>query len=409
MRRALAFVAAAAFASSSGTASAQMPTPDSVTPQLVAEDLEFPTNMAVAPDGRVFFTEKDTGRIRIMQGGEVLDAPFVELNSTTNNLENGLLGIAMHPDFPDEPWVYVYYSSAADETNHLARVRADGNRGDELQDLMTLLPIANAYHNGGDLAFGPDSKLYITVGDAHQSVLAQDPDSVGGKILRLNDDGSIPEDNPFGPDSPVYSLGHRNSFGICFDTTTGTMWETENGVSSNDEANLIEAGGNYGWPVESGASGNPEFTPPVIDFPETIVPTGCLADDGVVVFGDFGGRLHLFEEARPRDSLVASFPSGITDLQFGPDGSVLASTPDAIWRLDPFAALAGSRSVSGGPPTSPAPADGGGHTVRTIGFIAGGLILVVVIAGGLWFRAIQRKQGGRPNGSPGATGAAPRR
>ncbi|MEX0991686.1 MAG: PQQ-dependent sugar dehydrogenase [Actinomycetota bacterium] len=393
-RAARAFAAAAVFALHPGGASAQAPAPDTVAPQLVADDLEFPTNMAVSPDGRVFFTEKDTGRIRIMEDGKVLEAPFAELRSTHNNVENGLLGIALHPDFPDEPWVYVYYSSADDDTNHLARIPATGNVGGTVEDLMTLLPIANAYHNGGDLAFGPDGKLYVTVGDAHESVRAQDPDNVGGKILRLNDDGSIPDDNPFGPDNPVYSLGHRNSFGICFDAANGTMWETENGPGSNDEINRIEAGGNYGWPQESGASGNPEYVAPVIDFLETIVPTGCLARDGTVIFGDFGSRLHLFAETRPQDRSVASFPSGITDLQFAPDGSTLVSTDDSIWRLDPFAVQEDPGSPGGGLPSSPAPAEDGAHTVRTIGFIAGGFVLLVIIAGGLWFRAIQRREGG---------------
>ncbi len=401
MRRAVvAFAAVAAMgvaAVGPGVASAQAPAPLTVARQPVADDLEFPTNMAVAPDGRVFFTEKDTGRIRILQDGKVLEEPFAELTSTHNGQENGLLGIALHPEFPDEPWVYVYYASADDDTNHLARIPADGNRGGQAEDLMTLLPIANAYHNGGDLAFGPDGKLYVTVGEAHESDRAQDTGDVGGKILRLNDDGSIPDDNPFGPDSPAYSLGHRNSFGICFDVTTGTMWETENGPDSHDEINRIEAGANYGWPDMSGNTGDdPDsaFTRPVIDFPEIIVPTGCLANDGVVAFGDFGGVLHVFDEARPTDRAAASFPGGITDLQTAPDGWVLVSTADAIWRLDPSQTLGAAGSPSGEP--APPPVDDGAHTVRTIGFIAGAFILLVVILGGLWFRAIQRKEGNRP-------------
>jgi glucose/arabinose dehydrogenase len=204
----------------------------------VATGLAFPTNLAFAPDGRVFFTEKDTGNVRILQGDRVLPEPFAAL-PVDGVGEKGLLGIALDPGFPDEPWVYIYYSDSTDGRNRLVRIRADANHGTERRTLLDLLPTVNGYHNGGDLAFGPDGKLYVVTGEAHEAERAQDPSDLGGKVLRMNADGSVPHDNPFGAGNPVYAIGIRNSFGLCFDPGSGLLWETENGPSSDDEVNLI--------------------------------------------------------------------------------------------------------------------------------------------------------------------------
>jgi glucose/arabinose dehydrogenase len=201
--------------------------------------------MAFAPDGTIFVADKDVGEIRIVRQGEILDQPFETLPIQVTVNETGLLGVAMHPNFPDEPWVYAYFTGT-DAVNHLVRIRADGDRGTDVQPLLDLLPATAGWHNGGDLAFGPDGKLYVSVGDGHDGTRSQDPNGIGGRILRLNPDGSVPDDNPLGPGNPTFALGIRNSFGLCFDPATGQLWETENGPTEDDEINLIEPGGNYG-------------------------------------------------------------------------------------------------------------------------------------------------------------------
>src|SRR5262249_34905606 len=152
--------------------------------------------------------------------------------------------------------------------NHVARIRAsdtDPNKGGSPENLLTLLT-ASGIHNGGDMAFGPDGRLYVVGGETRDDALPPDPDSPGGKVLRVAKDGSTPADNPLGPDSYVYSLGHRNSFGLCFNPHTGDLWETENGPSSDDEINRIQPGKNYGWPEHLGPVGKPGFVDPSLTF-----------------------------------------------------------------------------------------------------------------------------------------------
>ena len=294
----------------------------------------FPTNLAVAPGGRTFFTEKDTGRIRILTAtGEVRTTPFATLPVGTSGAETGLLGLALDPNFADRPWVYVYYSDARDGRNHLVRIHGDGDVGDAPQELLRLLPTVNGYHNGGDLVFGPDGTLFVAVGEGHVADRAQDASSLGGKILRLNDDGSIPPDDPL-PDSPVYALGIRNSFGLCLGDD-GSLWETENGPSEWDELNRIEAGANYGWPDRLGPGTAGRFTAPVLAWKDVIVPTGCAANpDGSLFVGDFHGDLHritLPSGSAPRDDVVASFDAGITDVERTPQGRLFVATTNAIY------------------------------------------------------------------------------
>jgi glucose/arabinose dehydrogenase len=299
----------------------------------IVPDAAFPTNLAIASDGRTFFAEKDTGRIRILDAsGEVRPAPFAMLPIEARVNEMGLLGLALDPGFPSRPWVYAYYSGT-DGRNHLVRIRADGDTGGSPEELLTLLPTVNGLHNGGDLAFGTDGELYVAVGEGQVSERAQDRSSLGGKILRLEPDGSIPSDNPF-PGSPVDALGIRNSFGLCV-ADDGTLWETENGPSEWDELNRIEPGANYGWPAHLGPGAGDGFTPPVFAWRNVIVPTGCVVDpDGSLLVGDFSGDLHRITfppGAAPRDGVVASFDEGITDVERTPAGRLFVATANAIY------------------------------------------------------------------------------
>lgn len=331
------------------------------------EGLEFPTNMAFTPDGRLFFTEKDTGQVRVvMKDGRLLERPVIGL-PVANEAESGLLGIAFYA-FPDDPFVYLYYSSAETGHNELVRVLVRGNRGTEVQPLRQLLPIS-PYHDGGDIAFGPDGKLYLVVGEAHDPERAQDPDDVGGKVLRLNPDGSVPDDNPIAPGNPAFSMGHRNSFGLCFDPESGALWETENGPSAHDEVNLVVPGANYGWPEVMGPAGDERFVDPAIDFPEIVVPTGCAfyphahlgrGSEGALFFGDFNGTLHRARIRGGRTAVRRHAPyleglGGITDVAVGPDERLYVATSDRILRLPARISEPAPTTPAPGPSPSPAP------------------------------------------------------
>ena len=260
--------------------------------EVYADGFDFLTNLAIAPDGTMFVTEKELGEILIVRDGRALEEPFATFD-VIPDAERGLLGIALHPRFPDEPWVYVYYSDAGSERNRVVRVRAEGDRAGEIEPLLELLPATSGYHNGGDLAFGTDGNLFVVTGEAHNPERAQAADDLGGKILRITPEGDIPEDNPFGPGSPVYSMGHRNSFGLCVDPDTGQLWETENGPSEHDEVNRIVAGENYGWPEVSGPGGGDRYVDPVIDYPNIIVPTGCAVVGTRLFWADYAlGSIH---------------------------------------------------------------------------------------------------------------------
>ncbi len=305
--------------------------------ELVVDGFGFAANVAFAPDGTMFVADKDRGEIRVVRDGEILTEPFASVDADSPVNEMGLLGVAVDPGFPVEPWVYAYYSDANDRRNHLVRFRADGDVAIEREDLLVLLPTTAGWHNGGDIAFGPDGALYVSVGEGHDPARAQEPNDLGGRILRLNPDGSVPADNPFGPDDPTFALGIRNSFGLCFDPATGELWETENGPDRWDEINRIEAGGNYGWPEHLGPGGPSAFVEPVLAFEEPIVVTGCAGtpSGAGLYFGEgYTGDLHRMQtpaadaaDQAPHDEIVATFERGITDVAATPDGAIWVVTP----------------------------------------------------------------------------------
>jgi glucose/arabinose dehydrogenase len=368
------------------------------------DGFDFAVNMAFGPDGTIFVVDKDVGEILIVRDGRILNRPFATVDADSKVNETGLLGIALHPDFPQEPWVYAYYSDVNDGRNHLVRFRADGDVAAERETLLDLLPTTFGWHNGGDITFGPDGKLYVAVGEGHVAERSQERNGLGGRILRLNPDGSIPADNPFGPDNPTYALGIRNSFGLCFDPSTGELWETENGPAEWDEINLIQAGGNYGWPEHLGPGGQPEFVAPVLAFREPIVVTGCAGtpSNAGLFFGEgYSGRLHRMQlasaaGARPHDEIVGTFEGGITDVAAAPDGTIWVVTPHTIFRSAEVLLPAPGLTVSGGatggtgetagvetgatgPTASAAPSGGGGSGLST----GAGIAVALVLVGGL--------------------------
>lgn len=241
--------------------------------------------MALLPDESLIVTERDTAEVKRIVEGEVEVIGVVE-DAIAAEGEGGLLGVAVPPDFTDDPRLYFYYTSPDDN-----RVISMAYGGDDLTDtreVLTGIPKANI-HNGGRLKFGPDGYLYIGTGDASDAQNAQNRTSLGGKILRVGSDGAPAPDNPFG--SEVYSLGHRNVQGLAWDSE-GRLWASEFGPDRDDELNLIVPGGNYGWPAVTGAPGNSDFIDAQVVWPSTATssPSGMAIVNDVAYIGGLRGE-----------------------------------------------------------------------------------------------------------------------
>jgi aldose sugar dehydrogenase len=320
----------------------------------VADGLQLPANLAFAPDGRLFLTEVSLGKVRVIDRGSPLPEPFAQVE-VAQRPEMGLLGLTLDPDFARTRYVYLYYSQAKDDKpwrNRVVRFTDVGGKGTDMQVILDDLPIAdwafNGGHNGGRLSFGPDGKLYVTVGDVGVRKSSQDPGKLSGKLLRINPDGSVPTDNPF-PGSPVYSLGLRNAWGIGFHPLTGVPYVTENGDKGHDEVNIIQPGGNYGAPEAEGIAHDPRFIDPIW---ETYAEGGGIS--GMTFYtGDLfpeykndllfciwnGGlltRLHLagagYDQVAQEERLSDQC---YLDVLTGPDGAIYISSINKVQRLVP--------------------------------------------------------------------------
>ena len=314
-------------------------------PRPIFNNLNFPVAFAFAPDGRIFFNEK-AGNVRVIQNGELLSQPFATIDAVSVG-EQGLLGLALHPDFEQNGYLYVFYTYN-DGTGVHSRIRrftAVGNTGTNPSDIFDIPhPTSATNHNGGYIKFGPDGKLYAQVGENAMPALSQDLSSNFGKILRMNDDGSVPADNPF-KGSLVYAYGIRNAFGMDFDPNTHMLIETEAGPST-DEINLIKPGANYGWPTCEGVCNNPAFEDPIMTFNPATTPTGiAYASPGTFYFGEWNTgalkRLQLSPEVKVLsvDQVYAlgNPGAGIIAVERGPDGNIYFSTPTSIFRYTPSA------------------------------------------------------------------------
>src|SRR5918996_3771337 len=215
--------------------------------------LDVPWGLAFLPDGSALVSERDSALVRQVTASAQVTEAGTGPDVVADN-ESGLLGLAVPPG---QSTVYAYLTAADD--NRVVRMSFDGGALGEPEVVIDGIPKAGN-HNGGRLAFGPDGMLYVSTGDAAQPDRAQDLESLGGKILPLSPDGTVPADNPFAG-SPVFSYGHRNVQGLAFDQD-GRLWASEFGQNTWDELNLIEAGGNYGWAGVEGVGKDEPFIQP---------------------------------------------------------------------------------------------------------------------------------------------------
>lgn len=251
-----------------------LPETEGIVIEVVAQNLVVPWAIDFLPDGRIILTERG-GRVKVVDE-DVVTVAEIDVAAVG---ESGLLGIAVDPEFNENSFVYVYYTykDNGDLLNKVVRFRIIGLELTNEAVLLDKIPGAR-FHNGGRLKFGPDNKLYITTGDALEPMFAQDVNSLAGKILRINKDGSIPDDNPFG--NEVYSYGHRNPQGLAWHPVSGDLYATEHGATKNDEVNIIEPGKNYGWPVAE-CDEEEGYKAPLVCFSQvTVAPSGATFYSG---------------------------------------------------------------------------------------------------------------------------------
>ncbi len=239
--------------------------------------LEVPWDMAFDSNGRLFFTERP-GRVKVREtNGEV--KTILSLDSVAAVGESGMTGMTLHPDFASNHLFYVYYTyrKSGNTLNRVSQFTYENGQLAKEKVLIDDIP-GGSIHNGGRMRFGPDKKLYVLTGDGGRPEFAQNKSSFAGKVLRVNEDGSVPNDNPF-PGSLVFSLGHRNPQGLAWHPLTEELVVTEHGETAHDELNLIKAKGNYGWPqVKKCDSTNPDYTNPLLCSGEdTWAPSGIAA------------------------------------------------------------------------------------------------------------------------------------
>ncbi len=327
-----------------------------VEAEVVADGLEVPWGVAFLPNGDLLVTERP-GRLRLVRGGELLEEPVATVEAAASG-EGGLLGLALHPDFAENRFFYLYYTTEAGgaPVNRVERwtLAEDGLSAAADQVLLDDIPAAT-YHNGGPLRFGPDGMLYVGTGDAREPQNSQDPASLAGKILRLTPDGDVPEDNPF-PGSPVFITGIRNTQGFAWPNDS-TLWVTDHGPSGelgrtgHDEVSVARAGDNLGWPTIYGCRTAEGLVTPALSWSEAAPPGGAAVYTGTAIpeweggllVGTLGSR-HLHHVALDRATgqverhgvyFRGNPPEGLGRLRavtVGPDGALYVTTSNCDGR-----------------------------------------------------------------------------
>ena len=319
-----------------------LPAPTIDTAEIIVTNLEKPWALAFA-DERIFVSEK-SGKIHIVTPTGKLDSPLISLK-TPEIFGGGLLGIATHPDFENNHFLYAYYTYEENENlwNKVIRITEEDNRAIEVVTILDKIP-GSAFSNGGIIKFGPDGKLYVGTGSVSDfSDEPQNLDSLSGKILRLNDDGTIPSDNPF-EESYVFTLGHRNPTGLAWNSQ-GQMYATETGPTKNDEINLIKAGSNYGWPEVQCFSKIINLVNPIECFDPGLEPGGIIFYSGdkfdidnQMIFATQKAT-NLFKVQIKDDGVnldrILSGVGRIRDVGQGPDGYVYIITTNTDGKAFP--------------------------------------------------------------------------
>ncbi len=300
------------------------------TPRVIATGLDLPWSLVRLESGATLVSERDTALVKeISTAGDVRTVG--EVPGVAPGGEGGLLGLAVSPDDPTS--LYAYTSTSSD--NRVLRIDLTGDAGGyglgDAETVIDGIPRAGN-HNGGRLAFGPDNMLYVTTGDAGNTANSQNPDSLGGKILRLDPSGAIPADNPF-PGSPVFTLGHRNPQGIAWDAA-GNMFASEFGQNTWDEFNQITAGSNYGWPAAEGIAGNPDFVDPLVQWsPRDASPSGLSYADGTFFLAALRGERLWTLDTTPLDPSAVPPTASFFEGDHGRLRDVVRGPGDTLWLL----------------------------------------------------------------------------
>ena len=316
--------------------------------ETVVSNLEVPWSIVWAPDGRMFFTERP-GRVRVYEKGQLATTPVLTIPDVEESGESGLMSMALHPDFTNNRWIYLAYTfSEGGQRVRVVRYRETANGLSERTVIVDDIPAAR-FHAGCRVRFGPDGKLYITTGDATERSLAQRLDSLAGKTLRVNDDGTIPSDNPFVGQSnargEIWSIGHRNAQGLDWQPDSNLMFQTEHGPSGfdgpegGDEVNIVEKSKNYGWPVVHHEQNRPGMEAPLLVYTPACAPASAAFYRGSQ-FPQFKGNfffgclrgvrlIRVVLDGRKgvrQEDLLSGKYGRIRDVAEGPDGYLYFST-----------------------------------------------------------------------------------
>jgi glucose/arabinose dehydrogenase len=330
-----------------------------ITAKQVAGNLNFPAAFAFAPGGDIYYGEKNTGTISVLNPRTGRHHGFFHVSNVGSAGEQGLLGIAIPKGFPTTtPYLYTYATRTFNGAlrNQIVRIKDVRGKGANMTVIFTSQTTPGTYHDGGHIAFGPDGNLYAVVGESHNPANSQDLRIAAGKVLRMTAAGGVPKHPPI-PNTRIYSYGLRNSFGFSFDPSTGRMWESEAGPECNDEINRIVPGRNYGWgPHENCSGSSPRDTNqdgrnpvlPLLWYTPTITPTGLAfcrhcglgaANNGALFFGAYNtGDIRRVRLTRDRlgvatQAVVYHHGGGILSVQASPDGHLYFSDGSGIYRL----------------------------------------------------------------------------
>ena len=326
--------------------------------ETVASGLEVPWGFAWLPNKDMLFTERP-GRVRMVRGGQLLPQPVFTVPDVEPTGESGLMDISLHPNFSQNGFVYLAYSYNKDGKRvKVVRYRYTDDKFTDPKPIVDDVP-GTALHSGMRCRFGPDSKLYVTTGDSTDWNLAQRTDSLAGKTLRLNDDGTVPTDNPFvgktGYRPEIWTLGNRNSQGIAWQPGTNLLFETEHGPSGfegrgvgGDEVNILEAGKNYGWPEIHHTQTREGMVAPLLEYTPACAPGSAMFYNGSIFpafkgnffFGCLAGKriIRVVLEGRKvvsQENLFEGVYGRIREMEEGPDGYTYFSTSNRDGRGSP--------------------------------------------------------------------------